>query len=204
MAKDKHIVIHTQKARVILLKDKTKSRSNLKGVIDFVHYLRYRNSIEGEYILHAKKLKELKKQFFSQFNIVKAAGGVVVNEKNEVLLIYRRGHWDLPKGKFEKGESKKECALREVAEETGVKNLQIKGKVKLHFNDKKTTYHIYRYKRRPTIKPVYWYLMRAPKQELTPQKSEDIEQAIWVKMKDLPKYYDKSYATIVDVLKSIS
>ena len=203
MAPNKKIVIHTQKARVELIKDKTKQRSNLKGVLDFVHYLRYRNSIEGEYFLRAKKFKELKKHFFSQYQIVKAAGGVVINEKDEVLLIYRRGHWDLPKGKFEKNEKKKECALREVEEETGVKNLQIEGKVKLYYNGKKTTYHTYRYKRKPTIKPVYWYVMSAPKQRLIPEESEDITKAIWVKKKDLHKYYDGAYKAIVDVLKSI-
>ena len=203
MAPNKKIVIHTQKARVELIKDKTKQRSNLKGVLDFVHYLRYRNSIEGEYFLRAKKFKELKKHFFSQYQIVKAAGGVVINEKDEVLLIYRRGHWDLPKGKFEKNEKKKECALREVEEETGVKNLQIEDKVKLYYNGKKTTYHTYRYKRKPTIKPVYWYVMSAPKQRLIPEESEDITKAIWVKKKDLHKYYDGAYKAIVDVLKSI-
>ena len=203
MAPNKKIVIHTQKARVELIKDKTKSRSNVKGIMDFVHYLRYRNSIEGEYHLRAKKFKELKKHFFSQYQIVKAAGGIVLNEKDEVLLIHRRGHWDLPKGKFEKGESKKECALREVEEETGVKNLKIEGKLQLYYNGKKTTYHAYRYKRKPTIKPTYWYIMSAPKQGLTPQKSEDIDQAIWVKKKDLHKYYEGAYKTIVDILKSV-
>ena len=204
MATDKKIVIYTQKARVELIKDKSADRANLKGVIDFVHYLRYRNSLQGEYSLRAKKFKELKKYFFSQYQIIKAAGGIVLNEYDEVLLIYRRGLWDLPKGKFENNkEKKKECALREVIEETGIKDVEIEGKVKLFFNGKRTTYHTYRYKRKPTIKPVYWYVMRTQKQKLTPQTDEDIEEAIWVKKKHLPRYYNKAYPAIVDILRSV-
>ena len=81
--------------------------------------------------------------------------------------------------------------------------MQIEDKVKLYYNGKKTTYHTYRYKRKPTIKPVYWYVMSAPKQRLIPEESEDITKAIWVKKKDLHKYYDGAYKAIVDVLKSI-
>ena len=71
------------------------------------------------------KLEELKKAFFKKFTIVQAAGGMVKNEKNETLLIFRRGKWDLPKGKLDKGESLEECAVREVEEETGLKNVKL-------------------------------------------------------------------------------
>lgn len=37
-----------------------------------------------------------------------------------LLLNYPRGYWDLAKGKIEKGETKKETALRELKEETGL------------------------------------------------------------------------------------
>jgi ADP-ribose pyrophosphatase YjhB (NUDIX family) len=51
--------------------------------------------------------------------IVMAAGGLVENEHGEILLIYRKKHWDLPKGKLDAGETLEECAVREVEEETG-------------------------------------------------------------------------------------
>ena len=54
------------------------------------------------------KLNELKKAFFKKFTLVQAAGGLVKNESDEILLIFRRGKWDLPKGKLDKGESLEE------------------------------------------------------------------------------------------------
>ncbi len=55
--------------------------------------------------------------------VVRAAGGVVVREPDEVLLVHRPayGDWTLPKGKVETGESDEECAVREVEEETGLR-----------------------------------------------------------------------------------
>jgi 8-oxo-dGTP diphosphatase len=56
---------------------------------------------------------------------VRAAGGAVLRtgsgRQAEILLVHRPGHqdWTLPKGKVEPGEPEDDCALREVAEETG-------------------------------------------------------------------------------------
>lgn len=56
---------------------------------------------------------------------IRAAGGAVLRtgpgRQAEILLVHRPGHrdWTLPKGKVEPGEAEEECALREVAEETG-------------------------------------------------------------------------------------
>ena len=47
---------------------------------------------------------------------MQAAGGLVLNEKKEILLIFRRGKWDMPKGKLDKGEKLEDCAIREVGE----------------------------------------------------------------------------------------
>jgi len=61
--------------------------------------------------------------------VVRAAGGVIVRDigerEPEVLLIHRARHddWTFPKGKLEPGESYQACALREVAEETGLRCL---------------------------------------------------------------------------------
>ena len=50
---------------------------------------------------------------------IQAGGGLVENEKGEILFMFRKGKWDLPKGKLDPGESYESCALREVQEETG-------------------------------------------------------------------------------------
>jgi len=52
-------------------------------------------------------------------------GGVVINERNEVLLVEPRNHfdgyvWTFPKGRPDPGEEPETTALREVLEETGV------------------------------------------------------------------------------------
>jgi 8-oxo-dGTP pyrophosphatase MutT (NUDIX family) len=56
------------------------------------------------------------------------AGSIVINQNQEMLLIYRKGKWDFPKGKLEKEEKTKEGALRETAEETGLNLKQLKVK----------------------------------------------------------------------------
>lgn len=195
------VKIYSPISCVTLIKDKNSPCCSQKQVAKFVDYFR-KEKISTEHILRSNDLKLLKSHFFSQYQEVAAAGGVVVNEKNEILLIYRRGFWDLPKGKIEKGESKRECAIREVEEECGVKGLKILDKLQLDYNRLHITYHTYIYKGKETIKPSYWYIMSTKKQKLTPQTNEDIKEAKWVKIKDIPKYYPKSYPAIRDVLRS--
>ena len=51
----------------------------------------------------------------------KSCGCIVMNEKNEILLIHHNlGHWDFPKGHMEEGETEVETAIREVKEETNI------------------------------------------------------------------------------------
>ena len=69
--------------------------------------------------------EKLKKAFWKNFTLVQAAGGLVINEKGEALMIFRRGKWDLPKGKLDKGESLEDCAIREVREETNLKKIKL-------------------------------------------------------------------------------
>ncbi len=144
-----------------------------------------------------KDLAILKEDFFSLFRIVKAAGGLVLNRNSEILLIYRRGNWDMAKGKMEEGETKKESALREVIEETGLKHLDLVSKVE-------TSYHIYRDKNdRRVVKPSYWYLMATKDMTLIPQSEEDIEQAIWAYPSDiLSGKYEPMYSSIRSVLQT--
>ena len=113
----------------------------------------------------------------------------MINEKKELLLIYRKGKWDFPKGKVEKNEKKKTGALREASEETG---LEIE-KLSLQQPLKKTA-HLLKQKKIKTK----WYLVnyKGSKKKLKPQKEEGIEKCIWVSQESLVFYipYLRSYA----------
>ena len=49
-------------------------------------------------------VEETLESIFDYAKAVVAAGGIVKNEENKTLIIFRRGFWDLAKGKVEKGE----------------------------------------------------------------------------------------------------
>lgn len=165
-----------------------------KILLSYIDMLEKTNRVKS-LLIHYDNLKQLRSDFESLFIIIKASGGVVEDENGKILVIFRRGHWDLPKGKIDPGEKKKAAAIREVMEETGVKDLEITGKLL-------TTRHTYRLKsRRRVIKKTFWYAMKTHNQKLIPQKDEDIEKAKWVNpnrffSRDLP-----IYSNIVDVLK---
>ena len=91
------------------------------------------------------------KCFLSIFNKVSAAGGLVLNSKEEILFIYRSNKWDLPKGSIEKGESIEETAIREVEEECGIFNLKV-------IKPLLTTFHIY-FQNGMKLKETFWFLM---------------------------------------------
>ncbi len=141
-------------------------------------------------------LEKLKQAFWKKFTIVKAGGGIVENEKGEILLMFRRGKWDLPKGKLDKGEKIDTCALREVKEETGLQKVTLSSPLL-------TTYHTYHEGTKFILKETYWYSMKADgKQDLTPQAEEDISEVKWVKKSDLKKYAAQTYASVAEVLSA--
>ena len=145
-------------------------------------------------VFYHPDLTELKKAFYKRFTIVMAAGGMVQNEKKEILLIFRRGKWDLPKGKLDKGEKLEDCAVREVEEETGLKNVKLLSPLTI-------TYHTYHEGARFVLKESHWYRMKVSgDQQLVPQIAEDIHEIKWVKPEDLKKYYKDSYPSVTDVL----
>lgn len=140
-------------------------------------------------------LVELKKAFFKKFTIVTAAGGIVENEKNEVLLIFRRGKWDLPKGKLEKGENLEDCAVREVEEETGLQQIQLANLFTI-------TYHTYHEGTKFILKDSHWYSMKVSgEQKLTPQVEEDILEIKWVNKFETLPYWTDTFPSVVDVLR---
>lgn len=145
-------------------------------------------------VLWHPDLEKLKETFFKNFKVIEAAGGIVQNEKKEILFIQRLGKWDLPKGKIEKGEKEEQCALREVTEETGVTKLQLKKKVG-------ETYHVYDEFGKHFLKISHWYHMTCPaKQVLKPQAEEHITQIKWVKTRDIKEPVKDTYPSVKDIL----
>jgi 8-oxo-dGTP pyrophosphatase MutT (NUDIX family) len=134
--------------------------------------------------------------FSKQYQIIRAAGGVVVDEEGRVLLIFRRGKWDLPKGKREQNEPIELCADREVKEETGLTELQLRKPLI-------TTYHTYSEKGKSILKETFWFQFDGQSnQKLKPQVEEDIMKVEWVSKKNLQTYTDNTYQLINDVLRA--
>jgi 8-oxo-dGTP pyrophosphatase MutT (NUDIX family) len=135
-------------------------------------------------------------KFAKRYVIVKAAGGVVTDDDARVLLIYRRGKWDLPKGKAEDNEPLELCAHREVIEETGLNELLLRKPLVV-------TYHTYIEKGKDILKETHWYLFDAPgKQKLQPQLEEDILKVEWVAPEKVNDYKRNTYLLISDVLNA--
>ncbi len=125
-----------------------------------------------------------------------AAGGIVENENREILLIFRRKVWDLPKGKIDKGETIEQCAVREVEEETGLRNVELKAFVH-------TTYHDYfdKWLMKDVTKETHWYAMQVNgPQQLVPQADEDIEDILWVAATDIVRYKNNMHKNIIEVI----
>ena len=129
-------------------------------------------------------------QFARDYRQIGAAGGIVVNERQQVLMIYRLDNWDFPKGKIEEGEDPATAALREVAEETGLSNATLGEPLP-------PTFHTYRLNGKKILKQTHWFLMLCPDAStLKPQTEEDITQAEWVDIKDVKEKLEHSYASL--------
>ncbi len=148
-------------------------------------------------IIVGKNFTSLLKDFFSKFEHIEAAGGIVQNEKKEILFIFRRQKWDLPKGKLEKGESLETCAEREIEEETGVRNLTLKRKIG-------TTYHIYNEHQKNILKSSHWffYTTLSSLQTLTPQIEEDIVEVKWIATEKIKLPMENTYANIREIMSN--
>ena len=108
---------------------------------------------------------------------VTAGGGYVgcpLDGDVALLLIHRRGVWDLPKGKQDPGESTEACAVREVKEEVGIRNLTV-------LCGLGTTQHGYPDEEGYAVKTTYWYLMRTPERSFRPERREGIRRVTWAR-----------------------
>ncbi|MGB0428649.1 MAG: NUDIX domain-containing protein [Flavobacteriales bacterium] len=167
------------------------TKKEIKSLLKFI-----KKRKETDFQIEVKNLNQFWTLFKSCHIYIKAAGGLVYNKKSKLLVIYRNKKWDLPKGKKEKGESTKACALREVEEETGCKNLKLK-KAK-----KQVTYHTYycKHNKAMALKKCSWFEMKTTKKsKLKPQREEDISEVFWMPKKKLKTFRKKTYLSLRDL-----
>jgi 8-oxo-dGTP pyrophosphatase MutT (NUDIX family) len=139
---------------------------------------------------------EVLKAFKKKLVLVKAAGGLVHTEDDDLLLIFRRGKWDLPKGKLDDNEKIEACAVREINEETGLIKPEIEKPLCV-------TYHTYHQDGKHILKESHWFLMKSKKQtSLIPQIEEGIEKCEWVAVDQLAPYMEDTHASILDVVNA--
>ena len=140
-------------------------------------------------------IKGTYKAICAEFLEVNAGGGLVSNRRGDYLLISRNGMWDLPKGHQDPGEDIAVTALREVEEETGIMDLEMRSLICV-------TDHCYKRNGIWHLKHTWWYdMLHTDPSDLTPQTEEDITKAAWVAKSSLPPYLLNTYPSIIEVFR---
>ncbi|MGB3074524.1 MAG: NUDIX domain-containing protein [Chitinophagales bacterium] len=146
----------------------------------------------------------LEKTFFSSYKLIYAAGGAVINDEGKLLMIFRRGKWDLPKGKVDRGETIRRAALREVEEETGVSDLKIISPIKFLNQKQDCTYHTYELNGAQILKGTYWFKMWSTEnKKLMPQAAEGIMKAEWCTYNKVQEYLKNSFQAIEEIVREV-
>lgn len=154
---------------------------------------------EEECLLLQGDVYRLWEWFRRGFKELPAAGGIVRSPKG-VLFIFRRGKWDLPKGKIDNNESPREAAMREVTEETGLTKLSITAPCR-------STWHIYlsdypEKKKEWILKETHWFFMQASADEKScPETAEDIEEVRWFPPEEVGEVLQNTYASLKNLIR---
>jgi ADP-ribose pyrophosphatase YjhB (NUDIX family) len=135
-------------------------------------------------------------QLKQQFTLINAAGGLVKNSQSEYLFIFRRGKWDLPKGKLDEREDFETAAIREVQEECGITHIELGDLYHL-------SYHIYEENNDWILKQTNWYLMKSEEKNLIPQLEEGITQTAWLPTSQFEKVRENTYASIDEIISKL-
>jgi 8-oxo-dGTP pyrophosphatase MutT (NUDIX family) len=150
------------------------------------------------YFPSKEALEAFWQEYRKTFENIWAGGAVVIDGAGDILFIWRRGRWDLPKGKVEPHETPSEAAQRELVEETGLT-------CATPMRPLTQTFHTYMEGEKVFLKEVHWFLFRcvekAPVAHV--QKEEGIESYRWVSPKEVPFLYPQTYGTIQDVIEYV-
>ncbi len=166
-----------------------------KDIVVGVTLLQQDDKMHGVVVYH-QDIKLLTDTLCSLYPTIHAGGGLVKNRHKECLLIFRRGKWDLPKGKQDTGETLAETAVREVCEETGIQQVTL-GNL-LH-----DTYYFYDENGNTFLKHVQWYEMQSHDDlELTPQTEEGIEEVRWFNQTTIQKALENTYPLVKEIIEN--
>jgi 8-oxo-dGTP pyrophosphatase MutT (NUDIX family) len=183
----KDVIIQDEKSHLAVFDP---SRSELQILVDCL--FKEQNAFDVE--LYSDDPDDLWSTFESSFKIIEAAGGMVLNQRGEKLLIKRLGRWDLPKGKMEKGESPEDSAIREVEEECGLGSLKIVGKLE-------PTFHMYQLGELKILKKTHWFRIEAQGDlSVIPQIEEGISEVRWFAEKELPEARRSTYRSLEELI----
>lgn len=162
------------------------------GIKSMIHEMKQPQRHAG--VFYHADIGALHKAFWKHFQLITAAGGLVYNERSELLMIFRRGKWDLPKGKLDPGETIEACAVREVEEETGVRDTRLGEQLT-------TTFHVYDEYGKHILKESHWFRMQSPGlQPLVAQASEQITAIEWTDAKRRASLLADCYPLIRDLV----
>ena len=140
-------------------------------------------------------IEDTYREICAEFKEVNAGGGLVSNRRGDYLLISRNGLWDLPKGHQAPGEAIAVTGLREVCEETGIRDMELRELICI-------TDHCYRRDGIWHLKHTWWYdMLHTDPTDLTPQLEEDIAKAAWVARSSLPPFLLNTYPSIAEVFR---
>ncbi len=145
-----------------------------------------------ELYIYSESLNELYQNLKSCFKYVEAAGGLVKDGRDKILIINRYEHWDLPKGKVEHGESYQEAAVREVKEECGIMPFVVK--------QLPSTFHTFYQDDKYYLKRTYWFeMLYKGHEELIPKTDEGITEARWIPRYEIDKVRKKTFKSLLDI-----
>jgi len=189
------IIVYLSDFKLVFIdkKDKDSYVNELKMPFDAKKIAEAAKVTEKDLFIECDNLTENFKEFGKEFILIEAAGGLIKNDKDEYLFIYRHNKWDLPKGKLEKKETPEKAAVRECQEECGLKDITL--------NDfLLNTYHIYLFKKGWALKKTHWYNMLCNETNLVPQLEESITDIGWKSRIEIPGMLNNTYYNIIDVL----
>lgn len=186
-----------KESAVTFRQDAVFGENDQQTCLDWIERLE-RMDLNEDMVIDLPDLNSFVQMVFTDLQHIIAAGGYVVNASGEVLMIHRRGHWDLPKGKQEPGEDIEETAMREVEEECGIGGLNID-------SPPFSTFHLYEELGETIVKESVWYKMTTDDQSAPiPQSEEDIKEAIWTDMPIKEEVLNGAYPSIREVINHFS